>query len=108
MQIVSDNGTEIVNKVVRVNLAKLTIDHVLTSAYHPQSNAKVQRFHSTLHDILAKMVADDQQHKSFVHERNHSKKAKKRPAKYASKGSKADEFQVGDTVYNKKNKEIGK
>ena len=61
MQIVSDNGTENVNKVVRETLAKLKIDHVLTSVYHPQSNAKVERFHRTLHDILAKMVADDQQ-----------------------------------------------
>ena len=49
------------NKVVRETLAKLNIDHVLTSVYHPQSNAKVERFHRTLHDILAKMVADDQQ-----------------------------------------------
>ena len=147
MQIFSDNGTENVNKVVRKTLAKLKIDHVLTSVYHPQSNAKVERIHRTLHDILAKMVADDQQtwylclnqtlaairfnvsesseflpfyllynrdvvlpvdnllkprrkylgedfhqmalqeqHKSFVHVRNHLKKAKKRQAKYANKG----------------------
>ena len=59
--IVSDKGTENVNKVIKETLAKLKIDHVLTSVYHPQSNAKVERFHRTLHDVLAKRVADDQQ-----------------------------------------------
>ena len=56
-----DNGTENVNKVMKETLAKFKIDHVLTSVYHPQSNAKVERFHRTLHDVLAKKVADDQQ-----------------------------------------------
>ena len=35
LQIVSDNGTENVNKVMNETLAKLKIDHVLTSVYHP-------------------------------------------------------------------------
>ena len=61
LQIVSDNGTKNVNKSVKETLAKLKIDHVLTSVYHPQSNAKVERFHRTLHDVLAKKVADNQQ-----------------------------------------------
>ena len=61
LQIVSDNGTENVNKVMKETIAKLKIDHVLTSVYHHQSNAKVERFHRTLHDVLAKKVADDQQ-----------------------------------------------
>ena len=57
LQIVTDNGTENVNNVVKESL---NIDHVLTSVYHPQSNAKVERFHHTLHDVLAKRLADDQ------------------------------------------------
>ena len=61
LQLVTDNGTENVNKVVKETLAKLKIDHILTSVYHPQSNAKVERFHRTLHDILAKKVADNPQ-----------------------------------------------
>ena len=60
LQIISDNGTENVNKVMEETLAKPKIDHVLTSVYHPQSNAKVERFHRTLHDVLAKKVANDQ------------------------------------------------
>ena len=61
LQIVTDNGTENVNNVVKQTLQTLNIDHVLTSVYHPQSNAKVERFHRTLHDVLAKRLADDQQ-----------------------------------------------
>ena len=61
LQIVTDNGTENVNNVVKETLESLNIDHVLTSVYHPQSNAKVERFHRTLHDVLAKRLADDQQ-----------------------------------------------
>ena len=38
LQIVSDNRTENVNKVMKETLAKLKTDHVLTSVYHPQSN----------------------------------------------------------------------
>ena len=58
LQIVTDNGTEFENKVVKETLEELNISHVTTSYYHPQSNAKVERFHRTLHDILAKMVDD--------------------------------------------------
>ena len=162
LQIVSDNGTENVNKVMKETLAKLKIDHVLTSVYHPQNNAKVERFHRTLHDVLAKKVADDQQtwdlflnqalaairfnisesskfspffllynrdvvlpidnilqprrkyvgekyhqialqeqHKSFVIVRNCLRRAKKRQAKYADKGTKEIEYKVGDPVYYK-------
>ena len=169
LQIVSDNGTENVNKVVKETLAKLKIDHVLTSVYHPQSNAKVERFHRTLHDVLAKKVADNQQtwdlflnqalaairfnvsesskfspffllynrdvvlpidnklqprrkyvgeeyhqtalqeqHKSFVTVRNHLRKAKKRQARYADKGTKDIQFEVGDPVYYRNNQRKGK
>ena len=60
LQIVTDNSTENVNKIIKDVLESLKTDHVLTSVYHPQSNAKVERFHRTLHDVLAKRLADDQ------------------------------------------------
>lgn len=56
---VSDNGTENVNRVLRETCEKLNIHHVLTRVYHPQSNSKVERFHRTLHDILAKKVSEN-------------------------------------------------
>ena len=54
LALMTDNGTENVNRVMKETLRTLNIHHVTTSFYKPQSNAKVERFHRTLHDILAK------------------------------------------------------
>eukprot|EP00745_Piridium_sociabile_P008697 TRINITY_DN158_c0_g1_i1.p1 TRINITY_DN158_c0_g1~~TRINITY_DN158_c0_g1_i1.p1 ORF type:complete len:1374 (-),score=188.80 TRINITY_DN158_c0_g1_i1:1054-5175(-) len=56
LQLVTDNGTENVNQTMRETLEELNIDHVTTSPYHPQANGKVERFHRTLHDALAKLA----------------------------------------------------
>ena len=58
LELVTDNGTENVNWVMKETLRTLNIHNVTTSFYHPQFNAKVERFHRTLHDILAKKLAD--------------------------------------------------
>ena len=60
LRLVTNNGTENVNRIVKETLDGLKINYVLTNVYHPQSNAKVERFHRPLHDILAKKVADIQ------------------------------------------------
>lgn len=57
LQIITDNGSENVNKVMRRTLAALNIDHRRTNVERPQSNGLVERVHRTLHDILAKRVA---------------------------------------------------
>ena len=59
LQIVSDNGSENVNRVMRHTLETLNISHVTTSYYHPQANSKVERFHRTLHDVMSKKVSDN-------------------------------------------------
>ena len=59
LQIVTDNGTENENKVMRETLREMNIDHVTTSYYHPQSNSKAERFHRTLHDVLSKLSQDN-------------------------------------------------
>ncbi|MCG8049023.1 MAG: reverse transcriptase domain-containing protein, partial [Candidatus Thiodiazotropha endolucinida] len=53
LEIVTDNGSENVNRVMRETLEALNINHVRTSIYHPQSNSKIEKFHATLHDILS-------------------------------------------------------
>jgi len=59
LQLLSDNDTENVNSMVQDTLKQLNIHHVRTSIYRPQSNAKVERFHRVLGDVLAKMVLKD-------------------------------------------------
>ena len=60
LELVTDNGSENVNRVVKETLDTLNIHHITTSYYHPGSNSKVERFHRTLHDILAKRLQDGQ------------------------------------------------
>ena len=61
LELVTDNGSENVNRVVKDTLETLNIHHVTTSYYHPQSNSKVERFHRTLHDILSKRLTEGQE-----------------------------------------------
>ena len=168
-EVITDNGTENENQVMKEVFAKLNIHHVTTSFYHPQSNAKVERFHRTLHDVLSKLLKDDstvwdlylnqalaairfnhndsskfspfflvynrdvvlpidnilkprrkymgeeqhkialqQQHKLFTLVHNHMKRAKKRQAKHADRGSKQVDCQVGDPVYYKRHQRRNK
>ena len=48
-------------------------------------------------------IALQEQHKAFVTVRSNLRKAKKRQAKYADRGTKAVAFQVGDSVFYKNN-----
>ena len=59
LQLVTDNGSENVNRMVKETLEALNISHICTSFYNPTGNAKVERFHRTLHDILAKKLSDN-------------------------------------------------
>ena len=60
MELVTDNESENSNRVVRETLDNSNIRHVTTSYYHPSSNSKVEWFHRTSHDILAKRLQEDQ------------------------------------------------
>lgn len=59
LQLLSDNGSENVARIVKETLAELNISHVTTSYYSPSSYGKVERFHRFLHDVLAKKIKDD-------------------------------------------------
>ena len=56
LQIVIDNGTENINKVMKYTLEQMNISHVTTSYCCPQANSKVERFHRTLHDVMSKRL----------------------------------------------------
>ena len=51
LQIVTDNGTENINKVMKYALEQMNISHVTTSYYHPQCR--------TLHDVMSKRVNEN-------------------------------------------------
>ena len=42
LQIVTDNGSENINRVLKHTHQKMNISHVNTSYYHPQGNSKVE------------------------------------------------------------------
>ena len=60
LQILTDNGPENINKIMK-SLEDLNMHHVTTSVYHPPSNGKVERFHRTMHAILAKKSENNEQ-----------------------------------------------
>ena len=58
LELLSDNGSENVNKVVKETEA-LNIHHVTTSFYHPESNGVIERYHRTLADVISKKLQTD-------------------------------------------------
>jgi hypothetical protein len=48
VRIISDNGSQFISKDFKELLGLLEFGHTLTSANHPQSNGKLERFHRTL------------------------------------------------------------
>ncbi|WAR29626.1 LOW QUALITY PROTEIN: POL-like protein [Mya arenaria] len=60
LEILSDNGSENVNRVVKETLATLNIHHVTTSVYHPQSNGVIERYHRTIVDVISKKIHSEQ------------------------------------------------
>ena len=56
LEILSDNGSENVNSVVKETLAAMNTHYVTTSYYHPQSNGLIERYHRTLVDVISKKV----------------------------------------------------
>ena len=65
VQLVTDNGPENINRIMKEALESLNIEHVTTSPYQPQSNAKVERFHKTLADVLSKLVRDNEENRDL-------------------------------------------
>ena len=58
ISILSDNGSEFKNSIFSSTLKKLNIIHKFTSVYAPWSNGSNERVHSTLNNILSKLIND--------------------------------------------------
>ncbi len=54
----SDQGTNFTSKVFSQMLSELGIKHQLASAYHPQSQGALERFHQTLKSMLRKFCTE--------------------------------------------------
>jgi len=50
--IISDRGVQFCSEVWSVLMKKLGVQHRLTTAYHPQANGMIERFHRQLKDAL--------------------------------------------------------
>ena len=57
--ILSDNGTEFKNQLMDQVLQQLSIDHIFSAPYHPQSNGKLEVFHKYLKPTLKKLCEKD-------------------------------------------------
>ena len=55
----SDRGTEFVNDLITALTRVYKIQHIKTTAYHPQGNGQVERTNRTIKDILAKITPKD-------------------------------------------------
>ena len=49
----SDRGCEFINEIITTMLDMLSVTHNFSTAYHPQSQGAVERFHGQLNDSLA-------------------------------------------------------
>lgn len=56
----TDRGKENCNAIVEAITAKLGAVHTLSTAFHHQSNGRVERWHRTFKDAIAKVVANYQ------------------------------------------------
>ena len=60
-QLLSDQGTEFCNRVIKSLCDWLWIDHVRTAAYHPQTNGKTERYHRDLESMMRKYAGEHHQ-----------------------------------------------
>jgi transposase InsO family protein len=57
LTLIRDQGTHFVNETIRILLVKIFINHIRTTAYHPQANRAVESFNKMLHKGLTNMCS---------------------------------------------------
>ena len=60
--LISDNGTEFVNDIIRYLTDSLKIHHIRSSTHHPQSNGRLERSHRLLTDTMIKLSQESPEH----------------------------------------------
>ena len=53
--LVSDNGTENINQIMKYIVEELRIKHIKTSTYNPRANGRIERTHQFITAYLAKL-----------------------------------------------------
>jgi len=61
--IMTDRGGEFLGEVVECLLKRLGISHLRTSAYHTETDAKCERVHFSIHNMITKMI--DEKHERW-------------------------------------------
>lgn len=60
LQILTDQGPNFESELFQSICKLLSVDKIRTSAYKPSTNGNIDRFHSTLHAMMAKLVNSNQ------------------------------------------------
>jgi transposase InsO family protein len=60
IQILTDQGANFESELFRGLCKRLQMDKIRTTAYRPQTNGNIDRFHATMYGMFAKRVADNQ------------------------------------------------
>jgi len=60
LQILSDQGPNFESCLFQEICRLLAVDKVRTSPYKPSTNGNIERFHATMHSMLAKVVSENQ------------------------------------------------
>lgn len=103
--VLTDNGEEFMSYAFQNLLQRLTIEHLHTSPYHPQTNGCLEKFNDTLVQILARFCAPDKQTEwdEYVPDALLAHRAHKNPSTGNSPGMMMFGFEPrlpGDTVYD--------
>jgi len=59
LQILTDRGPNFESALLKELCQLMSIDKARTSAYKPSTNGNIERFHGTMHSMLAKLVNDN-------------------------------------------------
>ena len=60
VQILTDRGTNFESHLFRELCNRMSVDKTRTTPYQPSTNGGIERFHGTMHSMLAKWVASNQ------------------------------------------------